>query len=280
MTGDSPVRSFAGDSFNATALNVARIDTSRPDVGRMYDFYLDGKDNFEADRVAAGRVVERLPFIKTTARDNRRFLGRAVTAAAQAGIRQFIDIGSGLPTQENTHEVAHRVDEGIKVAYIDRSPTVVSHAKNILAQGGNQRSVFVLDGDVREPASLARLLSGFIDFTRPAAVMLVAVMHFIEPAACYRLADEYKDRMAPGSYLILSHVTSDFLSEAETEALTGGYTDANARLYPRSRDEVERFFSGLELLDPGIADVADWRAEGPHVAQRTLGWCGVGQKPR
>jgi hypothetical protein len=243
----------------------------------MYDFYLGGKDNFEADRQAAERMIARMPQIPAAARGNRQFLKRAVTAVAQAGVRQFIDIGFGLPTMENTHQVAHSVDPDVKVAYVDRDPQAVTHAKNLLQEGGSRESVFVLDGDLREPVMLTHLLSDFIDFDEPVGILLVAVMHFVETPTCYQLVDAYKERMAPGSYLILSHSTADFLSEEAAQVITEEYNGSNAEIFLRNRDEVSQFFDGLELLDPSVTDVATWRS-GPIEAQPTMVYGGVGRK--
>jgi O-methyltransferase involved in polyketide biosynthesis len=222
-------------------------------------------------------MIERMPQIPAAARGNRQFLKHAVTAVAQAGVRQFVDIGSGLPTMENTHQVAQAVDPAVKVAYVDRDPQAVMHAQNLLREGGTREDVFVLDGDLREPVVLTHLLSDFIDFDRPVAIMLVAVMHFVETPACYQLVDAYKERMAPGSYLILSHSTADFLSEDAAQVIAEEYEGSNAEIFLRSRDEVSRFFDGLELLDPGVTDVATWRS-GPIEAQPTMVYGGVGHK--
>jgi S-adenosyl methyltransferase len=253
------------------------LRVSVPNVARMYDYYLGGKDNFEADRRAALRMISRIPQIPAAARGNRQFLRNAVTAVAQAGVRQFVDIGSGLPTMDNTHDAARRVAADSKVAYVDRDPQAVTHARMLLEKG-DEEAVRVLDGDLREPAAITLFLDDFIDFSQPVCIMLVAVMHFTETPECYRVVDAYKDRMAPGSYLILSHSTADFLSPEEAEVIAGEYDGSNARIFLRSSEEVGRFFGGLTLLDPGITDAATWRA-GPVEAQRTLVYGGAGRKP-
>lgn len=252
------------------------FDISVPNVARMYNYYLAGKDHFEADRRAADRLIGLIPQIPAAALGNRQFLRRAVTAVAQAGIRQFIDIGSGLPTPDNTHDVAHRVDPGIKVAYVDRDSQPVTHARMLLEKG-SEKTVRVLDGDLRQPEAVTRLLGDFIDFTEPVCLMLIAVMHFAETPECYRLIAEYRNRIAPGSYLILSHSTADFLSPDQAEAITAEYAGSNARIFLRSREEISRFFDGLALLDPAITDVTAWRA-GPVQPQPTLVYGGVGYK--
>lgn len=252
------------------------LDISVPNVARMYDYYLDGKDNFRADRQAADKMISQIPQIPAAAQDNRRFLRRAVTAVAQAGTRQFVDIGCGLPTMDNTHDIAHRVDPDIKVAYVDRDPQAVTHARMLLEKG-NEETVRVLDEDLRDAEAVTWFLGDFIDFAQPVCLMLVAVMHFTQAPECYRVVGEYKDRIAPGSHLILSHSTADFLSPEQAEVITEGYGGSNARVFLRGREEVSRFFDGLALLDPAITDVGAWRA-GTAAAQRTMAYGGVGCK--
>jgi O-methyltransferase involved in polyketide biosynthesis len=242
----------------------------------MYDFYLGGKNNFAVDREAARRMIERIPQIPAAARGNRQFLQRAVSAAARAGIKQFIDIGSGLPTQENTHQVAHNIDPAIKIAYVDNDPQAVIHAKTILSDGGTKETVTVLDRDLRGTGELADSLSGFIDWSQPVALMLVAVMHFVEQGECYQVVDAYKDRMAPGSWLILSHSTADVLSEEAAALIEEEYARSNYGIYLRTKAQVTRFFGGTAILSPGITDVATWRS-GPVMAQPTMVWGGAGK---
>jgi O-methyltransferase involved in polyketide biosynthesis len=243
----------------------------------MYDFYLGGKDNFAADREAAQRMIDRIPQIPAAAIGNRQFLQRAVTAVAESGVKQFVDIGSGLPTMENTHQVAHRIDPAIKVAYVDRDPQVISHARAILQDGGTKDNVLTLDGDLRESFVLTQLLSPYIDWSQPVALMLVAVMHFINPPEAYRVADAYKEKMAPGSYLILSHSTADRLSEEEAALIQEEYEKSNAGIYLRTKQQVTRFFEGTDITEPGVTDVVTWRS-GPVVAQPTMVYGGVGKK--
>lgn len=255
---------------------VQPFDASVPNVARMYDCYLGGKDNFEVDRQAADRMISRVPQIPAAAWGNRWFLRNAVTVVAQAGIRQFVDIGAGLPAVDNTHDVVHGVDPGAKVAYVDRDPQAVTHAQ-VLLEKGNEKTVRVLDGDLRKPADVTLFLADFIDFNQPVCLLLVATMHFVQAPECYRLVAEYKDRMMPGSYLILSHSTADFLSPEQSEVITEEYGKSNAPVFLRGREEISRFFDGLAPLDPGITDVATWRT-GPVTAQPTMVYGGVGCK--
>jgi hypothetical protein len=242
----------------------------------MYDYYLGGKDNFAADREAADTMIAAMPWIPAAARANREFLGRAVAIAAEAGVRQFIDIGSGLPTQENTHQVAHKIDPGIRVAYVDNDPGAITHARELL-QEGDPDTVRAMDGELTETFAVTHLLSDFIDFGQPVAVMLVAVMHFIPGPQCYHVVADYIGRMAPGSYLILSHSTADMLTAGQARVIHEQYGGSNAPIHLRTRKEVARLFHGTGLLEPGVGDVADWRAD-DHVPQTTMVWGGVGRK--
>lgn len=252
------------------------FDVGVANVARMYDYYLRGKDNFAADRAAAEKMIAKNPAILTAARANREYLGRAVTAVAGSGVTQFIDMGSGLPTADNTHQVAQRVDPEVRVAYIDRDPQAVTRGM-VLLQDSGQEGVTVMDGDLREAKVLLHLLSPFIDFAEPVCLMFVAVLHFIESPDCYEILRTYMDRLAPGSYLILSHSTADHLSGEQAAVITDEYGGSNAPIHLRTRDEVSRFFDGLDVLEPGIVDVADWRAE-KHHGQTTMVWGGVARK--
>jgi O-methyltransferase involved in polyketide biosynthesis len=217
-----------------------------------------------------------IPSIPAAAAANRGFLGRAVTAVAEAGVRQFADIGSGLPTQENTHQVLHRIDPAIRVAYVDNDPQAVTRGRALLQETG-QDTVRVIDADLRQPDELVPRLSDFIDFAKPACLVFAAVMHFVPEPACYRIMHAYIGQMAPGSYLVLSHSTADRLSPEGGQTIHEQYRGSNAPIYLRTRDEVTRFFDGTTLLEPGVTDVADWRA-GERVPQTTLVWGGVGMK--
>lgn len=253
------------------------FDPSVPNVARIYDAFLGGKDNFGPDREAAQRLTALLPDAPLAARQNRLFLQRAVSLIAGQGVTQFVDIGSGLPTVQNTHESAQAESPGCRVAYIDYDPVVVAHAQAILAADEN---VMAAGGDLREPREIIRQLKAreFIDFSRPVAVMLVAVLHFVAEPACYDIVGYLKDQMAPGSYLVISHATADEASEHEQREAGSVYSQASAPLIARTKREIARFFGGLDLVEPGIAGVGDWRA-GIHHASRTLCYAAAGKKP-
>ncbi|WP_333769205.1 SAM-dependent methyltransferase [Streptomyces sp. IBSBF 2435] len=244
---------------------VGEIDTSRPHPARMYDFFLGGRDNYEVDRDAAQRVIDVFPDIVPTTRANRRFMHRAVRHLAASGIRQIIDIGTGIPTAPNTHQIAHEVSEDVRVAYIDNDPIVATHAGAHLLGAGN--TGFFL-GDLREPESVLQhpTLGELIDFDQPVGLMLVAVLHFItdkeDPAA---LVAAYRDALPAGSQLVLSHATSDFHpAEAGLDEARDVYKDrrATATVTTRSHAEVLPFFDGFDLVEPGLVQIPLWHPQG------------------
>jgi len=242
----------------ASAADDTGIGVNIPNVARMYDYWLGGKDNFKADRVAADRITAMIPGSGPNCLDNRSFLQRAVRFLAEAGIRQFVDIGSGLPTAQNTHQVAHEIDPGIRVAYIDYDPVVISHARALLA---TDRSVIAVHRDLRSPRELIEDegLGRLIDFREPVALLLVAVLHFVENHE--EVAGVLKDRLAPGSFLALTHVTADHVPRAVEEAALEVYKGASAQLIPRSNSDITGFLGGLEIMDPGVVEINSWHPE-------------------
>jgi hypothetical protein len=259
------------------------VDISTPNVARMYDYWLGGKDNFAVDRQAGDAIVALAsePGVLRTVRAGREFLGRAVRFCAEAGVTRFLDIGSGLPTQDNVHEVAQRVHPGAHVVYADEDPVVCAHGQALLAR--DDRVTFVR-GDLRRPAeileepSVTRLLGA----GEPVAVLLVAVLHFVpDGERPYDILATLRDAMPSGSYLIISHVTHDSRAEEAREAVQI-YKEASARLVTRSRKDIGRFFDGFELLEPGISTVAAWRPDhirDRHDAHKFTIVAAVGRKP-
>ncbi|WP_336208444.1 SAM-dependent methyltransferase [Nonomuraea sp. LPB2021202275-12-8] len=234
------------------------FDPNTPNVARLYDYYLGGKDHFPADRDAAERILKVAPELRAAARANRAFLGRAVRFLADAGIDQYLDIGTGLPTQGAVHEVANAVSTGSKVVYVDRDPVVLVHARALLAADENTTAV---EGDLRRPQEILKDpdVTEAIDFTKPVGILLVAVMHFISEADDPRqIMRILHDAMAPGSYLVMSHGTSD----ARTDAVDKGtevYRRATSPLVLRDRRRIEAMFEGFELVDPGLVWLPEWR---------------------
>jgi hypothetical protein len=250
-------------------------------VARIYDFLLGGKDNYAADRDAAQRLLQAVPGAARAARDNRRFLGRAVWfLAREGGIRQFLDIGTGLPTRGNVHEIAHAAGPGARVVYADNDPVVVTHARALLADSS---TVAAVHGDLRDPGALFALpdVRTFIDWEEPVAVLMVAVLHFLEDREDpWQAVDAFKAQMAPGSYLVLSHVTGDDTPADVVRQAAEVYQNASAPGMARSRAQIARFFEGLDMVAPGLADPAEWRR--PRLEGKSspvLFYAGVARKP-
>jgi hypothetical protein len=260
-------------------------DASVPNAARVYDYFLGGKDNFAVDRELAQKILGVLPDTAEVCRDNRQFLQRSVRFLADtAGIRQFIDIGSGLPSMGNVHEVAQQAAPGARVAYVDYDPVVLAHARALLANG---RDVVAVEGDLRSPGSIlaSEQLRPLLDFSEPMAVLLVAVLHFVADAdRPYDAVRTLVDALAPGSYLVLTHSTPDDVADDVTEAMKAVYSNASAQVTPRAFEDVARLFDGLELIEPGLVNVRQWRP-GPRPARssrpegRSLIYGGVARKP-
>jgi hypothetical protein len=246
------------------------IDTSRPHPARMYDYFLGGKDNYEVDRIAAHRFMEAAPEVRTSVRANRSFLHRAVRdLVADCGIRQILDIGTGIPTQPNVHEIAQAIAPETRVAYIDNDPIVNAYASVFLTGAGNTSIALA---DLRDPAAILEHpdVRDIIDFERPVALLLVAILHFIteaeDPGA---IVATLRDALPDGSYLVLSHATGDFHDDGRIEA-AAVYKAATASMNPRARDRVMEFFGDFTLLDPGLVQVPTWRPDGALPADSEL----------
>jgi hypothetical protein len=258
------------------------IDTSTPNVARIYDYLLGGKDNFAADRAAADQLIEAIPDAGAIARDNRSFLGRVVRyLAGEAGIRQYLDLGSGLPTQANVHELALGVAADVHVAYVDNDLVVASHGRATLASGDQVAMVL---GDLRDPARILGHpdVTGLLDLSRPVAVLCTSTLHFIEDEADpHKIIAAYRDRLAAGSYLVITHGTREEDPEGQGDKAAGIYRHASSQLHVRSLPDVLRFFDGFELVEPGLSWITEWRPEPgtepigrPHSMRG-----GVGRKP-
>jgi SAM-dependent methyltransferase len=241
------------------------IDTTKANVARVYDYWLGGDHNFQADRDLARTIIALDPHIRTTMRANRAFLGRVVRfLAGQAGIRQFLDIGSGIPTENAVHQVAQETAPGSRVVYVDNDEVAVAHSRLLLE--GNPDAA-VIQGDLREPAKIladpgTQLL---LDFTQPVAVFLSAVMHFIpdsdQPAD---IIATLRDALAPGSYLVICHACRDEQPSLATSFETVYNNRVTAQLNMRSRDEITRLCDGFTLLEPGLVWIPQWRPDSPE----------------
>lgn len=249
---------------------------NRPNVARMYDYYLGGEHNFAPDREAAERILSIFPDTGVAAQSNRHFLRRAVRYALDRGVRQFLDIGAGLPTQGNVHEVVHSVAPEARVVYVDYDEVAVEYARGLL--GGSPRTA-VVRGDLRRPDELLAHpdVTGMIDFTEPVAVLLVAVLHFVrDDENPYAAVRRLRDATVPGSHLLLSHLTSDGAPPLPAQAGQAVYQRSSAPLVPRTHADVLRFLDGYDLVEPGLVRVAEWRPDGEPRTGVSHGYGGVG----
>ncbi len=258
------------------------IDTATPNIARIYDYLLGGKDNFAADRQAARQLMEAIPDVAAIARDNRSFLGRVVRyLAVQGGVRQFLDLGGGLPTQANVHELAQGVAPDARVVYVDNDPVVASHGQALLAAGDQVGMVF---GDLCEPAAILghREVRRLLDLAQPVAVLCTSTLHFIpDEAGPHKIIAEYRDALASGSCLVISHGTLEEDPAGEGGKAEGVYRQASSQLHVRPLAEVRRFFDGFELIEPGLTWITEWRPEpGTAPTGRAQSLRGaVGRKP-
>ncbi|MER6423689.1 SAM-dependent methyltransferase [Streptomyces sp. NPDC001137] len=260
--------------------DAPQIDTSRPHPARVYDWWLGGKDNYPVDEELARKILAVDNSAVRGARANRRFMHRAVRAVAEAGIRQFLDIGTGIPTEPNLHQVAQAVAPESRVVYADNDPIVLRHAQALLRGCEEGRTEYV-HADVRDIDSLLRQAAETLDFSRPVALSLVALTHYLDDGV-HDLLAKYVAALAPGSHLILSQVTPDLNPEAIAKA-AGAFRASGTPFFPRSITDFQRFFEGLELLGPGVIPVTGWRPEAEDVAAQTEGvvpvYAGVARKP-
>jgi hypothetical protein len=265
---------------------LAGINASVPNVARIYDYILGGKDNFAADRRAAQQLLAALPDIGGVVRDNRSFIGRVVRfLAGEAGIRQFLDLGAGLPTQNCVHEMAHAIAPDARVVYVDNDPVVCSHGQALLERGD---TVGVVLGDLRRPAEILRNpeVLAKLDFSQPVGVLCVCALHFVpDEEKPHQIIARYRGHLAPGSFLAITHGITAETPENDpdgiVESVTNVYQNASAQIHVRSTKEIERFFAGFEIIEPGIVWTANWR---PDPGTRPAGrpdslYGGVGRKP-
>lgn len=254
---------------------------TEPNVARIYDYLLGGKDNYAVDRKAADALLKIIPDALTVCRENRLFLQRAVQYMADRGIRQFIDIGTGLPTMGSVHEIAQGIDADSRVVYVDYDHVVITHARALLANH-NER-VAVIEADFREPDKIIHgpQVSDLIDFSDPVGILMVAILHFVrDDERPYDLVNSYKQVMAPGSYLAVTHITDDAVGPDVSKAAQNVYADAAASPVPRSYDGILRFFDDLSVVNPGLVEPFKWRSGRTIPPTRTLIYSGIGRKER
>jgi hypothetical protein len=252
------------------------FDVRVPTSARVWNYWVGGKDNFAADREAAEQILEAMPTLRRIAQMSRRFLIDAVhDLSAERGIRQFLDIGTGLPTADNTHDVAQRAVPAARVVYADYDPVVLTHAKALLTSTPEGKTDYI-QADVRDPEVILAAARRTLDFSQPVAVILIFVMHFVPDAERpHDIVRRLLEPLPPGSYLALAHAASDIAGMA---AGADAYNErVSADITPRDRAGVSRFFDGLEMVGPGVVPLAQWfGATGDHGLQA---YCGVGRKP-
>ncbi|TDQ04322.1 SAM-dependent methyltransferase [Labedaea rhizosphaerae] len=274
------------------------VDLDHPSIARVYDYFLGGTANWAIDRELGDRLISRVPIIRDIAVANRMFLNRAVRYLAKAGVRQFLDIGSGVPTVGNTHEVADEIAPDSRVVYVDYEPVAVAHSQMILEEDGDPRRQAAILGDLREPDRVWETVAGLgiLNLDEPVAVLMLAVLHAAQPGpdgedVSAASVARYRELMAPGSYLVISHATDDGVSatRAEEMAAIKMMFDASSNgVLLRSRPEINAFMGDFELVEPGMTWTPDWHAEEPGggvqpieigTGPESAVWAGVARKP-
>ena len=260
------------------------VDTGRANVARIYDYLVGGSHNFLADQDVGRAITAVEPNARAIAQANRAFLGRSVRFLSQQGIDQYLDIGSGIPTQGNVHEVAQQANPDARVVYVDVDPVAIAHSKAILA--GNQNAA-IIEGELRDPEKIcgSETTRRLIDFSRPAGLLLVAVLHFIADAEDpWRIVATLRDALAPGSYLVLCHGTEEGKPEVAHAAEAVYQRGVSSSLHMRSRADIQRFLDGFEVVEPGLVPIPEWRPDpaADDPGDPTKFWGGlvaVGRKP-
>ncbi|WP_222869833.1 SAM-dependent methyltransferase [Actinomadura decatromicini] len=261
-----------------------RIDTSVPHSARVWNFLLGGKENYEVDRRAAEQFQAMFPQIVDIALADRAFLGRAVRhLAGEGGIRQFLDIGTGLPTMDNTHEVAQRVAPESRIVYVDNDPLVLTHARALLSSSPEGVCDYI-QADLRDPGGILERAAETLDFSRPVGVMLLGIMHFVhEDQEAQLILRRLMDAVPSGSYLVMTHATLDFdAGETAQEEAQAEWNQKSANpMVPRGRDAIRSFLEGLDVLEPGVVSMSRWRPEHTPWGEpkEVAGYAAVARKP-
>ncbi|MEU8034154.1 SAM-dependent methyltransferase [Streptomyces sp. NPDC049099] len=262
-----------------TGFSPERIDTGKPHSARMYDWYLDGKDHYPVDAEAAQRVLELFPGVKDTAWANREFMHRAVRFVARQGVDQFLDVGTGIPTEPNLHQIVQAVTPSARVVYADNDPIVLRHAEALLHGTAEGRTAYV-HADVREPERIVEYAREHLDLTRPVALSLIALLPFVtDEQDPHGVVRTLLDPLPSGSHLLLSHGSGEFDPEVR-ERVVAVYRAGGTPVQARSLTEVTRFFDGLELYEPGVVSAPHWHPEpGMRVREEQPVYVGVARKP-
>jgi S-adenosyl methyltransferase len=262
-------------------LDVSAMNTGIPHPARVYDYFLGGKDNFEADRIAGEAAISAFPQTAESARAARAFLRRVVHfLAADAGIRQFLDIGTGLPSGENVHEVAQSVAPQSRIVYVDNDPIVLRHAQALLTSTREGVTSY-LDADVRDPEKILHKAESALDFSQPMALLLMGILHSVEDRFDpHGIVRTLVQAMPAGSYLAISHLTADIYPELTEFAAALNERNLDSPMVLRDRAEVTSFFDGLEIIEPGVVQLSRWRPESDEEAAAAAAlWGGVARKP-
>ncbi|CNF92007.1 S-adenosyl methyltransferase [Mycobacterium tuberculosis] len=274
MASDLPEESPGQNSFS-------RINTDIPHPARVYDVWLGGENNFAVDRAAAEAGLKAFPSTVKSVRANRAFLARTVEyLVAEAGIRQFLDIGTGLPAADNTHQVAQAHAPECRVVYADNDPIVLAHAEALLESTDSGATDYI-DADLRDPAKIIQEAARTLDLTRPVAVMLIAVLHFIPDGSDpSRIVRTLMDAVPPGSHLVVSHTAKDILPEEMAAFAKAMNSNSAETVTLRDREQVTGLFDGLDLIEPGVVEVSQWRPRSDREASApAVLWGGMARKP-
>jgi hypothetical protein len=259
------------------------IDTTKAHAARVYDYWLGGKANFAVDRVAADQATAANPEIVPAVRANRAFLRRSVRyLAGPAGVRQFLDIGTGIPSADNTHEVAQRIAPQARIVYVDNDPIVLAHAHHLL-KSTKEGACRYLSADLGDPGKILDEAADTLDFSRPTAVMLMAILQYVpDSGSPHAIVRRLMAAFPPDSYLVISHPAKDIGAQQVAESMRRYNEHAADQATPRTHAEVARFFTGLDLLEPGVVQLTEWRPDGgPRSGEPAAPlpmWCGVGRK--
>jgi S-adenosyl methyltransferase len=279
MTSDNPAA--PGDGSAGGKTGPLPFDTSKAHQARMYDYALGGKDNYAADRAAVEAVLKVWPEIVFTARANRAFLGRVIRyLAGEAGIRQFLDIGTGIPTAGNTHQVAQAIAPETRIVYVDYDPVVLAHSRALLTSSEAGATEYI-DADLRDTGSILAQAGRLLDFTKPVAVTLISILHAIPDSDDpHAIVAKLMNAVPAGSYLALSHTGSDLLAADVQQDIKNVIGSSGQQQYSnRTREQVARFFEGTDLVEPGLVRVEEWRPEpGADETHESALWAAVGRK--
>ena len=270
-----------GADHGASKVGPLPFDVTKAHQARSYDYYLGGKDNYAADRAAVDEQIKILPNLGFTMRANRAFLGRAVRyLASEEGIRQFLDIGTGIPTDGNVHEVAQAIAPESRVVYVDYDPIVLAHARALLDSSEAGATEYI-DADLRDTGTILSQAADLLDFTKPVAVTLISILHaLLDADDPHAIVAQIMDAVPSGSYLAISHFGQELLSAEALEKLMDSIRRTSLQQYTsRTREQLARFFDGTDLVEPGLVPVEEWRPDPGAVGEdKSLYWCAVGKK--